>query len=92
MTLEKQRIWNYYYCFIVAFYICSNFTITANWDYGGNDIVNSGSYTFASCCAWCLNVTACVCFTFNVVDDYCFLKNSTGTGGGSSSVCVAAAR
>ncbi len=86
---ETKDILNYYLS-IVAYYTCSNFTVTPNWDYSGNDITSRASQTFANCCAWCLNVTSCVAFTLNQ-QNTCYIKNSTGSGGGSAINATAAA-
>ncbi len=65
-------------------------TVKANWDYNGNDIINNGSLTFATCCAWCMTVPLCVAFTFNP-SNICYAKYSTGTGGVALTNSTAAA-
>ncbi len=68
---------------ILAFYSCSNFTVTMNWNYPNNDIVSISPMTYPVCCAWCLSNSACTTFVYTIGSSTCWLKTSIGSGGGA---------
>ena len=69
------------FCCISAYYSCSNFTITMNWDYPGNDFVHVSPMSFPVCCAWCLSTSICTTFAFTNSSAICWIKTSTGGAG-----------
>lgn len=80
------------YRVIVAFSYCANFNVTSNYDYAGNDITSGSGYSLSGCCSWCSNTSGCLAFALVLSGNTCYLKSSTGSGGGVASNIIAGSR